>query len=100
MRINFDIEDADYILYKQHVGKGNVSSSLRNYVKSCLSSIGDEIQLRQRLKDIEPIIKEAESLKKQLKALQMKKEALAKEQEDRLKKSQKLATQELMRRSV
>lgn len=56
VRINFDIHEYDYMSFQNIVGKGNVSASLRNYVKSTITTGKDnekEYIIRKKLIKIE-----------------------------------------------
>lgn len=79
VRINFDIDPLDYSNFQEQVGKGNISSVLRQYVKSCIgkeSTVNEEL-LRKRLEIISKekykIDVQHDSLTRKLEAIEQKK---------------------------
>lgn len=95
VRINFEISDIDYINFQQKVGKGNVAASLRQYIKSCISS-GDEAKeeiIRRKYliikEEKDRIDLEHDHLKSKLEAIEKKKKAEEVKKLEKLEKEKK-----------
>ena len=92
-RIIFELTELDYLAFSQKAGKGNMSSMLRDYVKSIINSQGrteKESDLRMKLNEKEKekkvIEREFAILERKIRAIEAKNNAEKKAKEEELKK--------------
>lgn len=97
-RIIFELSELDYLAFSQKVGRGNMSSVLRDYIKTLINSQGrdeKETNLRKKLQETEKAKKEIEQeyakLDRKLKAIEAKNATEQKAKEEELRKQKEHA---------